>query len=64
MTTLTLPPELADRLNVVARRLRRAPDECALAAIRTFVEDCEDNARLAAGLNPDGIARPPEDFWD
>ncbi|CAA7619169.1 conserved hypothetical protein [Magnetospirillum sp. LM-5] len=64
MTTLILPPDLADRLDAVARRLRRKPEECALAAIRTFIEDCEDNARLATSLNPDGIARPPEDFWD
>ncbi len=64
MTTITLPPDLADRLAAAARRLGRASEECALAAIRTFVQDCEESAAQAQRLNPDGVIRPAEGFWD
>jgi hypothetical protein len=65
MLTITLPPDLAQRLTLAARRLKRSPEDCALSAIRSFVTDCEDSAAQAAQLGQaDGIVRAAEDFWD
>ncbi|OAN49188.1 hypothetical protein A6A04_03475 [Paramagnetospirillum marisnigri] len=61
---ITLSPDLAERLYRVARRLKRSPDDCALAAIRTFVTDCEESFAQAAPFG-DGVARIPDDgFMD
>ncbi|TAN64656.1 MAG: hypothetical protein EPN20_08105 [Magnetospirillum sp.] len=61
---IELDHDLAERLYQVARRLKRAPDECALSAIRAFVADCEESFARAARFG-DGVARIPDDgFMD
>lgn len=61
---IQLDPKLAARLYSAARQLKRDPAECALSAIRAFVEDCEDSIAQAARFG-DGIARIPDDgFMD
>lgn len=64
MNTVTLPRDLSERLVLAARRLGRAPEDCALSAIRAWVEDCEHAAAQARALSGTDVVRPPEDFMD
>jgi predicted transcriptional regulator len=64
MPSLDIPPDLDTRLRTIARRQGRTAEECALAAIRAWVEDHEEAARNAAQLGGEGVVRPPEEYWD
>lgn len=64
MTSVTLPRDLADRLTVAARRLRRDPEECALSAIRAWVQDAEESAAQSRALSGTDVVRPPDGFHD
>lgn len=64
---LTIPTDLSleSRLAAIARRLGKNPAECALAALKAWIEDHEEahaNAQTLGG--GDGVYRPPEDFID
>jgi predicted transcriptional regulator len=48
---IDIDADLANRLVMAARRLKRDPAECARSAIVAFVQDCEESAQLAARLN-------------
>ena len=66
---LTIPTDLNldSRLHAIARRLGKSPEECALAALAAWVEDHEEahrNAQALGGGGDDGVARPPEGFFD
>jgi predicted DNA-binding protein len=43
---ITLPKELEDRLDSVAKSIGRTKDECATEAILEFIED-EEDSRIA-----------------
>jgi predicted transcriptional regulator len=64
MLTIELDMELADRLIRAARQLGKSHKDCAVAAIRTWVEDCEQAARMREQLGPGGTVNIPEGFWD
>ncbi|HTH17913.1 MAG TPA: hypothetical protein VL974_14740 [Magnetospirillum sp.] len=65
MLTIPTDLDLDTRLYQVARRLGKKPEECALAALKAWIEDHEEahaNAqRLGGG---DGAARLPGEFYD
>jgi predicted transcriptional regulator len=61
---IDLAPDLAARLMLAARRLKRDPAECAVSAILAFVADCEEASAHAAQFG-DGVVRMPDDgFMD
>lgn len=64
MLTIATDLDLESRLAAVARRLGKAPAECALAALRSWVEDHEEALANAQRLGGDGVRRPPDDFFD
>lgn len=65
MLTISTDLSLEDRLAVIARRLGKTPQECALAAVKAWVADYEDAQAAARRLGGgDGVHRPPEDFYD
>jgi hypothetical protein len=47
---IDLDPDLASRLYIAARQLKRDPAECARSAILAFITDCEESARMRAQL--------------
>jgi len=60
---IDLDPELARRLMVAARGLGRDPATCAVSAIVSFVEDCEEAARNRARFGASEGWEPPEIDW-
>lgn len=56
--------DLENRLTMLARRLGKRPEECALAALTAWVEDNEEALATARRLGGDGAVRPPEGFYD
>jgi len=65
MLDLKLDRDLENRLTIVARRQGRSPEECVLAAIRSYVADCEEAAQLARQLSGgETMMRPPDGFYD
>jgi hypothetical protein len=56
--------DLETRLAAVARRLGKTPAECALAALRAWVEDNEEALARAQAFGGDGVHRAPDDFFD
>lgn len=65
---LSIPSDrkLEERLTVLARRLGKRPEDCALAALKAWVEDNEDALLTAQrfGGGDGGVMRPPDEFYD
>lgn len=67
MLSIATDLDLDTRLYRIARALGKTPEQCALAALKAWIEDHEDamdTARRLGGGDGDGIARPPEGFFD
>lgn len=67
MLTLPTDVELESRLYRLARALGKTPEQCALAALKSWIEDHEEtqaHARRLGGGEGGGIARLPDDFFD
>lgn len=66
MLTIATDPDLESRLWRVARALNHTPEQCALAALRAWLDDHEEALATARRLggSGDGVARPPEEFFD
>lgn len=64
MLTIPTDRDLDDRLTVLARRLGKRPEDCALAALTAWVEANEEAVATARRLGGDGAVRPPEGFYD
>lgn len=64
MLTIQTDRQLDDRLTVLARRLGKRPEECALAALKSWVEAHEEAMATARRLGGDGAMRPPDGFYD
>ncbi len=66
MLNIPIDPDLDQRLHRVARTLGKTPEQCALAALRAWLADHEDAMATARRLggDGDGVARPPEEFFD
>lgn len=65
MLTISTDRHLDDRLSVLARRLGKRPEDCALAALTAWVEAHEEAAATARQLSGrDGVHRPPDGFFD
>jgi hypothetical protein len=63
---LTIPTglDLETRLSQIARRLGKTPEECALAALKAWIEDNEEALAHAQRLGGDGAVRLPDGFYD
>lgn len=65
MLSIPTDPSLENRLAVIARRLGKSPADCALAALKSWMEDHEEaHARAQSLGGGDGVHRPPEEFYD
>jgi len=64
MLTIPTSLDLETRLFQLARRLGKRPEDCALAALKAWIEDNEDALANAQALGGDGTMRPPEGFYD
>jgi len=65
MLSLATDLDLENRLAAVARRLGLRPEDCALAALKSWVADHEEALASARQLGGgDGVHRPPEEFYD
>jgi predicted DNA-binding protein len=57
MTSVTLPPEIARRLDAAARRLGRPAETLVAEAVADYLQDMEDGAIAAERYkNPEGPA--------
>jgi predicted transcriptional regulator len=64
MLTIQTDRKLDDRLTVLARRLGKRPEDCALAALLAWVEAHEEAMATAQRFGGDGAVRPPDGFYD
>jgi 2,4-dienoyl-CoA reductase-like NADH-dependent reductase (Old Yellow Enzyme family) len=64
MLNLATDLDLESRLASIARRMGKTPAECALAALRSWIEDHEEAAARAQAFGGDGVHRADEDFLD
>ena len=65
MLTIPTDLDLDSRLHAIARRLGKSPADCALAALKAWIEDHEEAHHRAQALGGgDGVHRPPEGFFD
>lgn len=61
MLRIEIDGKLEERLRRAAFALRKPPEDCVLAAVRAFVEDCEEAASHAARLaGGGGVVREDE----
>lgn len=64
MLTLSTTPALDDRLAVIARRLGKSPEQCALEALTAWLECHEQAIACSTALGGDGVFRPADEFFD
>ena len=58
---ISVPPEVEDRLNAIARRAGRTKDDCAMEALLDFIETQEDYEIAAERLKRNEPSIPLED---
>lgn len=64
MLSIPTDPDFESRLYRIARTLGMTSEQCALAAVTAWLEDHEEAQAAARRLGGDGVARPPEGFFD
>ena len=64
MLSIPTDPDLDQRLYQVARRLGKTAEQCALAALKVWLQDHEEAHANAQRLGGDGVVRPPDGFYD